>query len=139
MTKAEVHDKDFEKLLEEFMPPDIKGVIKEKESGELNEEQRSQKILSQYPAVQDELDLHNLIGEEAKRVIRFFIERSHRNRLKTVRIITGKGIHSEEGRSVLRSITEDRIAELKKQGLVLSFKWEQGKIAKSGAMIVYLN
>ena len=131
-------DENFEDLLEEFMPPDVNSVIREKEAGGKNGKKSFQEILNSYPAPQDELNLHNHTGEETKRALNFFIENSHHNRLKTVRIITGKGTHSDEGKSVLRGIAEEKIAELKKRGLVLSFKWEHGKMAKSGAMIVYL-
>jgi DNA-nicking Smr family endonuclease len=139
MTRPDNPDEDFERLLAEFMPNE--AVIREKEDGLLDdEERRTQNIIKKYPTnPQDTLDLHNHIGNEAKRAIGFFIERSRLNRLKTVRIITGKGLHSNDGKSVLRGITEEKIAELKKAGLVLSFKWEQGKMAKSGSMIVYIN
>jgi len=139
MTHSGQPDENFEELIEEFMPSDIQGVIKEKEAGEPRKEQTLQEKLNQYPAPQDELNLHNLTSEKAKTDIRNFIEHSRHKGLKTVRIITGKGIHSEEGRSVLRGIAEDKIVELKNEGLVLSYKWEQGKMARSGAMIVYLN
>jgi len=131
-------EENFEELLEEFMPPDIDSVIREKEASDKNKEKSLQEILDSYPAPQDELDLHKLTSKQAEQAIHFFIENSHHNRLKTVRIITGKGTHSDEGKSVLRSIAEEKIIELKKRGLVLSFQWEQGKMAKSGAIIVYL-
>ena len=132
-------EENFEDLLEEFMPKDVDSVIREKEADDRKRAKTLQEILDSYPAPQNELDLHEHTGEEAKCALHFFIENSHHNRLKTVRIITGKGTHSEEGKSVLRGITEEKILEFKKQGLVLSYKWEQGKMAKSGAMIVYLN
>jgi DNA-nicking Smr family endonuclease len=129
---------EFERLLEEFGPDDAN--IREKEAGDLSETRRTAEIIKDYPVnPQAELDLHEHTGPEAKRTIGFFIENSHHNRLRTVRIITGKGTHSQGGASVLRGITEEKIAELKRQGLVLSFKWEQGRMARSGSMIVYLN
>jgi DNA-nicking Smr family endonuclease len=51
-----------------------------------------------------------------------------------VRIITGKGLHSAQGQSVLRELAEKRLSELRKNNVVLSFKWEKGK----GALVVYL-
>ena len=131
-------EENFEELLEEFMPSDIKKVIKEKEGNSGREHHRLHEVIDQHQ-VDAELDLHNHTREGAKRAIGYFIQNSHYNKLKKLRIITGKGTHSEEGRSVLRSIAEEKIIELKKQGLVKSFKWEQGEMAKSGAIIVYLN
>lgn len=52
--------------------------------------------------VQDELDLHNVKYEDAIALTGAFIDNSRRKGLRKVRIITGKGIHSPGGKSVIR-------------------------------------
>ncbi|OQX20720.1 MAG: hypothetical protein BWK80_35435, partial [Desulfobacteraceae bacterium IS3] len=60
-----------------------------------------------------------------------------RDALRTVRIIVGKGLHSE-GKAVLRDVVEEKLVSLKREGMILSFKWEKTNKLKSGAIIVYL-
>lgn len=52
--------------------------------------------------VQDELDLHNLLLDEALINTKAFLDSSWHKGYRKVRIITGKGIHSPNGESVLR-------------------------------------
>lgn len=95
--------------------------------------------LKQYPSKpQRELDLHGRKGEEAGRSVRLFLLESERQNLRKVRIITGKGLHSEEGQSVLKTVTEAKIRELKEEGRVLTFEWDGKSQNSSGAVIVYL-
>jgi DNA-nicking Smr family endonuclease len=54
-----------------------------------------------------------------------------------VRIITGKGLHSE-GQPVLPDTVEGVLRTLKKENLVKSWRWEKGQKEKSGALIVQL-
>lgn len=131
-------EENFEEILEEYIPSDMNAVIREKNAGESSLKFSPRSEIKQYPAPQDELDLHNHTGEEAKRALYFFINNSHRNGLKAVRIITGKGAHSDEGKSVLRGVAEEKIIQLKRQGIVLDYRWEQGKREKSGSIIVYI-
>jgi len=92
-------------------------------------------ILKEYPEIpQDELDLHGKTATEAEREIRLFILRAKRLSMRLVRIVTGKGLHSEEGRSVLKEVADKRVIQLKREGLVFSHKWEKG----GGSILVYL-
>lgn len=50
---------------------------------------------------QDEIDLHGLTRAEAHDSLENFLESAQSNKLKMVRVITGKGLHSENGQSVL--------------------------------------
>lgn len=50
---------------------------------------------------QDEIDLHGLTRAEAHGSLENFLENARNNKLKMVRIITGKGLHSENGQSIL--------------------------------------
>ena len=51
---------------------------------------------------QDELDLHEMLLDDAVAATRSFLDSSFSRGLKKVRIITGKGIHSKGGEAVLR-------------------------------------
>lgn len=53
-------------------------------------------------AAQDELDLHEMILEDAAVATRQFLDRSFARGFRKVHIITGKGIHSKNGEAVLR-------------------------------------
>lgn len=52
--------------------------------------------------VQDELDLHGVKFEDAVSTAVSFVEDCHARGLLKIRIITGKGLHSPGGRSVIR-------------------------------------
>ena len=95
------------------------------------------KRLKRYPGVERELDLHgyNALGAQLK--LRSFILSCKHQGFFTLRIIVGKGIHSENG-AVLPDVVEDELKEMKKQNLVIFYKWDRRTKAKSGAMIVYL-
>lgn len=55
--------------------------------------------------VQAILDLHGETQRESRDMISSFLSDSVRNGLRKVSIITGKGLHSEDGNSVLRNLT----------------------------------
>ena len=60
------------------------------------------KKLDKYsPVVEAELDLHGYYAEEAKNSVREFLNEAHKNSLSRVRIIVGKGNHSQGGCGVL--------------------------------------
>lgn len=52
--------------------------------------------------VQDEVDLHSYLLEEALKVTKDFIASSANHGLKKIRIVTGKGLHSPNCEAVLR-------------------------------------
>jgi DNA-nicking Smr family endonuclease len=91
----------------------------------------------EYPAPQEELDLHRRTGFEAQHRIESFVQTARGKGLLTLRIITGKGLHSD-GPAVLPEVTESKLLELRERGLVLAFRWEKEKKERSGAIIVYL-
>jgi DNA-nicking Smr family endonuclease len=132
-------DESFDELLEESLSDkSSQNIIKEKiaassEKIELSETTK----LSKYPGPQDEIDLHGLKGDEAELKADFFIRDSKARGLVTIRIIVGKGTHSE-GRAVLPDIVEGKIIDLKREGQIYTFKWEKGRKLKSGAIIIYL-
>ena len=87
---------------------------------------------------QDELDLHGHTADEAEQKAAVFIQAAQARRLHTVRIIVGKGLHSR-GNAVLPDVIEAKMADLKKAGAVLTFRWEKQSKHRSGALIVYLH
>jgi DNA-nicking Smr family endonuclease len=133
-------DESFDELLEESLSDkSSQNIIKEKiaASSEKIELSKTTK-LSKYPGPQDEIDLHGLKGDEAELKADFFIRDSKARGLVTIRIIVGKGTHSE-GRAVLPDIVEGKIIDLKREGQIYTFKWEKGRKLKSGAVIIYLS
>ena len=51
---------------------------------------------------QSTLDLHGMTVEETDKAVHEFIEDCHKHGLRKISIITGKGLHSEDGVGVLR-------------------------------------
>lgn len=112
---------------------DVQSAMHEKSEGEFKEEDISESIKT-YPKVQRELDLHGKYSDEAISEIRYFISSGINCDIRTVRIITGKGLHSTGQKSVLPEATERELSSLKKEGKILSFKREK----TGGSFIAYL-
>lgn len=93
--------------------------------------------IKSYPPPQEELDLHGYTAAEAGAATENFIRGARMRKIRTLRIITGKGLHSD-GKAVLPDVVGTKIIELKRDRLVLAYKWEKKDKRKSGAMIVYL-
>lgn len=94
-------------------------------------------IRGQYPPPQEELDLHGLTAEEAEKAVFRFIGQCRELGLTTLRIITGKGLHSP-GPPVLPGITEAALLTLQNERHVRDFHWEKKRRGHGGAVIVYL-
>lgn len=90
-----------------------------------------------YPAPQLDLDLHGSTTQEAEKKTESFIENARRKKLRTVRIIVGKGLHSQ-GKAIIPDVVEKKITRLKRKNWLLGFEWEKKDKRKSGALIVYL-
>lgn len=135
--EIESSEKSFEELLDKYSSPaDIKKALSEKQASlEADDPINAKK---DYPRPQDELDLHNFTGEEARRKTESYVRNSQRNKLKTIRIITGKGIHSENAKAVVRGTVSETVIKLKKEGLISDYEWESKAEQRSGAIIVYL-
>ena len=54
--------------------------------------------------VQDELDLHGLNSDEARRLLTLFLHQATQQGLRCVNVIHGKGWHSEKGEGLLRRL-----------------------------------
>ena len=53
---------------------------------------------------QSTLDLHGMKGEEAEKAVNGFLEECRRVNIRKISIITGKGLHSEDGVPVIRNL-----------------------------------
>ena len=93
--------------------------------------------LKNYPPPQAECDCHGLTAAEAETALHRFLALAGRTALRTVRIITGKGLHSRGG-PVLRDLVESELRLLKKKGAIVAFRWEKKEKERSGSVIVYL-
>ncbi len=96
-----------------------------------------QKRIKRYPPPEKDLDLHGFTALGARLKARSFLTTCKHQGYFTVRIIVGKGRHSELG-PVLPDTIEDLLAQLKAQDIVFGFAWERKKKSRSGAVIVYL-
>ncbi|MCX6799682.1 MAG: Smr/MutS family protein [Candidatus Falkowbacteria bacterium] len=59
--------------------------------------------------IDDQLDLHGYTQKEAEASIYNFLNHARANSFKKIRIITGKGLHSEGGQGVLRELLIDML------------------------------
>ena len=84
---------------------------------------------------QDELDLHEMILDDAVAHTRAFLDNSYSKGLRKVRIITGKGIHSKNGEAVIRPAVTEVCRNHPKVREVLVPKAAEGG---SGALTVIL-
>ncbi|MBT3387667.1 MAG: Smr/MutS family protein [Desulfobacula sp.] len=122
---------NFSELLEEsFKKRKVKSV---KKTSPMSVKKR----LKRYPSVEAELDLHgyNTIGAQMR--ARSFISSCKHKGFFTLRIIVGKGLHSDAG-PVLPDVVEDVVREMKKLDQVIFYEWDKKKKTRSGALIVYL-
>ncbi|MBU0688364.1 MAG: Smr/MutS family protein [Gammaproteobacteria bacterium] len=68
--------------------------------------------------VQDELDLHGLNSDEARRLLSSFLHQAAQQGLRCVNVIHGKGWHSEKGEGLLRRLARHWLIQ---HPLVLAF------------------
>jgi DNA-nicking Smr family endonuclease len=95
------------------------------------------KRIKRYPPPEKDLDLHGFTALGAEHKASSFLSTCKYQGYFTVRIIVGKGLHSELG-PVLPDMIEDLLQKLKARDIVLGFAWERKKKSRSGAVIVYL-
>lgn len=124
----------FEDLMDLYTSEaDVEAALRQKETGEELVEDVGV-LVKGYPGPQRELDLHGQTGSEAMFELKNFIDRAIEQKVRTVRVITGKGLHSENMRSVLPELTERKLGELRRTGQVLAFRREK----TGGSFVVYL-
>ncbi|MGV1097945.1 Smr/MutS family protein [Thiovibrio sp. JS02] len=90
------------------------------------------------PPPQEELDLHGCTAVEAQVKTENFLARASGLGLRTVLIITGKGLHSPDG-PVLKDVIETQLKILQNENRLLAYHWEKKEKELSGGLIVHLN
>jgi DNA-nicking Smr family endonuclease len=93
--------------------------------------------IKRYPPPEIDLDLHGFTALGAQLKASSFLTTCKQQGYFTVRIIVGKGRHSDPG-PVLPDTIEDLLGDLKAKDIILGFSWERKKKVRSGAVIVYL-
>ena len=137
--KDKILKEDFGQLFEDSQLDLFHRVMlleKKENSDELKSPSVTER-LKDYPFPQEELDLHGFNAVKAEKRTEFFIRNVRHMGIKTVRIIVGKGIHSD-GKPVLPDVVESKIIELKHKEWVFQYRWDNKNKNKSGSMIVYL-
>jgi len=131
--------RDFSELLEESLrqPGGARPCKAEQVSALDRKPLPMHEQIKHYPPPQDELDLHGHTAEEAAAKIDAFLQAARLRNLQTVRLVVGKGLHSSRA-PVLPDLAEQKVAALKKQGILRTFVWEKRSKLNSGALIVYL-
>ena len=124
-------EEDFQALLEESFKQPVKKTKIPPRPVPLR------RRLKRYPGPEIELDLHGFTALGAQVKARSFILSCKQQGYFTLRLIVGKGLHSDLG-PVLPDVVEDLLQDLKKEDIVLSFQWDRRKKSKSGAVIVFL-
>jgi DNA-nicking Smr family endonuclease len=84
------------------------------------------------------LDLHGLRANDAETALVRFVRSRHRRGARILKIVHGKGLHSETGQSVLRDVVIHALTELGAAPLVLAFATAHPKHGGSGVMFVKL-
>lgn len=127
----------FADLFEDSFSKDtLENALKEKQPDACNRNQPVIKKAKTSPPPQDEIDLHGCTAHEAEVKVQSFILSAKNKGLHTVRIITGKGLHSQ-GKAILPELTETMMRLFKKENLITSFAWE--KKSGNGSMLVSLS
>jgi len=87
-------------------------------------------------AAQDELDLHHVDAAQAEAMLRRFLRESVQAGLGCVRIVHGKGLHSDSGVPVIKNLV-DRV--LRQRADVLAFHSAPPAQGGHGAVLVLLS
>jgi DNA-nicking Smr family endonuclease len=130
---------NFSELLESSLKgKNQDALLREKRDREPPRPVPLKKRLKRYPPPQNQLDLHGLTAMEAQVRTETYLRHSWRNGFFTLRVVVGRGLHSEFG-AVLPHVVEDLLVRLKRDGVVLWFEWDRKIKSHSGSLIVYLN
>jgi DNA-nicking Smr family endonuclease len=134
---APAGEEPFSRLLEDALAGvDQREILSRKYPGPDIADSSKQRM-SHAAAPRSELDLHGCHVQEALVRVDAFIATSARQRLDAVRIIVGRGLHSQAA-PVLPDAVEAKIVELKRRGRVATFAWEKKYKRASGSLIVFL-
>ncbi len=135
--QASALKKSFAEEVDDHLTPDALDQALAETKGRRARPVTLQERLRHYPPPGEELDLHGTTGAEAAARVIGFLNSAAGLKHRTVRIITGKGLHSE-GPAVLPPVVEATLAELKRTGRILHYAWDKKIRERSGAVLVYL-
>ena len=130
----------FAEVMEESLGvDDFKAGVQEKKEATARDRRLSiHERLRKFPGPQAEIDLHGCTAREAEQKVELFVRNACNKGLRTIRVITGKGLHSE-GEAVLPVVVEDQLRALKREKMVLACMWEGRSRANSGSILVCLD
>lgn len=130
---------NFEGIFEKTVSDEeLKAVLQDKKAVDEDRRHSHHERLKLYPDPEIELDLHGLTAAEAETRIESFLKNAKARGIRTVRIITGKGLHSPQGRAILPEVATGVIRRLKEEKIASGFRWEGKQKENSGSMRVYL-
>lgn len=130
-TSGPEDEEDFESMLERSFARKKPGLNPRSKTVPLK------KRLKRYPPVEKKLDLHGFKAVQAQAKARSFIQTCKMQGFFTIRVVVGKGLHSDFG-PVLPDLIEDLVLQMKQEGSVLWFEWDKEVKSKSGSLIIYL-
>ncbi len=78
------------------------------------------------PDIEAVLDLHEFTREEASVAVEDFLKNAEEKKYRRIRIITGKGLHSANGRGIMKEYVKNI---LERSGL----KYSEAKISEGGS------
>lgn len=123
----------FTEQVNNFLPDNSLDEVND--SGSASIKKTFEKFAMRPP--ESQLDLHRLKAAEAERKTKSYLLTQKQRGRKVVRIITGKGLHSQ-GQSVLRDVVEAVLLDLITTGIVTGYQWEKKRKQESGAVIIYM-
>ena len=97
-----------------------------------------QQLKSGSLSISAHLDLHGMTSDQAQEALLFFIRESYLQNHRCVLVVTGRGINSPGGQSVLRRETESWLTRDPLKRVVLAFCTAQPKDGGAGAVYVLL-
>jgi DNA-nicking Smr family endonuclease len=122
----------FEKNLEKYLTSDFK---KEDLDHNIKPKKNKKKAFKHKPRAT--IDLHGKTSKEALMLFENFIKRSYFNKITFVLVIVGKGIHSEDGRPIIKETIEDWIKKNGKK-YISSYNNAPQRLGGSGAIFIIL-
>jgi len=88
--------------------------------------------------IEAKLDLHGMTQSEAHDVLRAFLERAHLGKLKTVLVVTGKGLRADGRVGVLRSAVPKWLNEAPMRAFVHAFDHAAPQDGGEGALYIVM-
>jgi len=136
-SSKEVKENFSEMLDSSLKGKNIDALLREKSDRSLPVPVPLKKRLKRYPKAQRQLDLHGYDAVSARIRAESYLRTALKAGVFTLRIVVGKGLHSEHG-AVLPDVVEDLLVKMKKEEVVLWFEWDRKNKSLSGAVIVYM-